>query len=191
MKTAKKLNQQIFYTSLCFFYLISSIYQLFFPLAQQDGDSFGVTIFNPIYIYSVVALVVITTAMGFWNILGYWVNSKKSRSLFLFITTIFTILLTFVSLTALLGLATGLSILALTKKNIIDFIYTSTLPILFLVFTVAGDLFRLFGITSSDAWLPGIVLSSAVNLILVFIVWYYSIFKLKNAQDDSQSRNSN
>jgi len=95
-----------------------------------------------------------------------------------------------VSPIALLGLSAGLSVLALTKKNLIDFIYASTLPTLLLTFGIADSLFRLFGIVSLDAWLPGIVLSNAVNLILVLTIWYYTIFKLKNARDDSQARNS-
>jgi hypothetical protein len=61
---------------------------------------------------------------------------------------------------------------------------------LLLTFGIADSFFRLFGIASLDAWLPGIVLSNAVNLILVLTIWYYPIFKLKNARDDSQTRNS-
>lgn len=122
MQKITKFDTQIIFSIFCIVFLLVSVYQVFYPLAQQDGDSFGITIFNPIYIYSFIALVFYTIGISCWNILGYWVNSKKSRSLFLFITTIFTILLTFVSPIALLGLSAGLSVLALTKKNLIDFI---------------------------------------------------------------------
>jgi hypothetical protein len=186
----KNHKQQIFYTLICFFYLAASIYQIYNKLPIQFGDSSGTTAFNPIYIYSVVALVVATTAMGYWNILSYWISSKNQRILLLLVTITFNALLVFVSPIALLGLSAGLSVLALTKKNLIDFIYASTLPTLLLTFGIADSLFRLFRIVSLDAWLPGIVLSNAVNLILVLTIWYYTIFKLKNARDDSQARNS-
>ena len=56
MQKITKLDTQIIFSIFCIVFLLASIYQIFYPSAQQDGDSSGLTTLTQYFVYAYLVL---------------------------------------------------------------------------------------------------------------------------------------
>ena len=179
MQKITKLDTQIIFSIFCIVFLLASIYQIFYPSAQQDGDSSGLTTLTQYFVYAYLVLNIGCLALAIkklfeLKISNWYFAILTSLAIFIFYKIVGVLI--FPLLTLMFVVSVSFGVFALTKKDYSSFILTTVLPISLLGFISATSfiplLLSLIGVSNPTNWLPEIIATNIAHFALLIAFWY-------------------